>query len=298
MIAVFWIIFSNGIQGQTSQLDSVIYSKNLNVLKGMVPTYYSAVCENRAKETQSLLIDLINTHSLDNMEGFKFKLAVLDSLTWIGMPSQYRLQYGLFSVRQDWIIIPGDINSRNFFRIYSAEDSKPVFIHNLKNASKTTEDFIAAHYKCILAHELGHLYTHEVLKALPPDPWTNELMANYFAFDYLYKKDQEAWKTYKIGIITFTNEYIPFYRSISDFNLKYSSVGVKNYSWYILMNFRMVEEIYHKYKSDFMEMFAKTFPRTDDQKKLSPEEILKIMDDLTGGIYSKWIDIIEGRSKL
>ena len=46
-----------------------------------------------------------------------------------------------------------------------------------------------------------------------------------------------------------------------------------------------------------MEMFAKKFPRTDDQKKFSPEEIQKILDDLTGGIYSKWIDIIEGRSK-
>lgn len=46
-----------------------------------------------------------------------------------------------------------------------------------------------------------------------------------------------------------------------------------------------------------MVMFAKTFPQTNDQKKFSPEEINKTMDDLTEGIYSKWIDIIEGRSK-
>jgi hypothetical protein len=122
-------------------------------------------------------------------------------------------------------------------------------------------------------------------------------MADYFAYDFLYKKDQEALKTFVIGSATITNEYKPLYRSISDFNLKYSGVGVKNYVWYSIIRWLLVEEIYLKYQSDFIVKFAETFPQTNDQKKFSPEEISKTMDDLTGGIYSKWIDIIEGRSK-
>lgn len=298
MIAVFWIIYSNGIQGQTSRLDSVIYSKNLNVLEGMVPTYYSARCENRAKEMQSLLTDLIKTYSLNNIDVFKVKLAVLDSITWVGMPSQYKLQYGLFSIRQDWIIIPGDLNDKNILKIYGFEDFKPVIIHNLNIVSKTLEDLVNSLYKFNVSHELGHLYTPNGLKAFPPDKWTDELMADYFAFDFLFKKDQEALKTYKTSAQIYANEYKPLYRLISDFNLRYSGVGVKNYAWYHTILYLLVEEIYLKYKSDFMEMFAKTFPRTDDQKKMSPEEINKTMDDLTGGIFSKWIDIIEDRSKL
>jgi hypothetical protein len=140
----------------------------------MVPTYHSVECEDRAKEMQSLLIDLIKTYSLNNMEGFKFKLAVLDSSTWIGMPSGYKIPYGFFYVRQDWIIIPGDMNNQNFYSIYGFEDFKPIMIHNLNVASKTPEDLIAAWYKIIIPHELGHLYIPKGLKALPPDRWTNE----------------------------------------------------------------------------------------------------------------------------
>lgn len=298
LIFLSLIIFPFKVQGQSNRLDSTIYSKNLNVLYGMVPTYYSAVCENRAKEMQSLLSDLIKIYSLNNMEGFKFKLAVLDSSTWIGMPSQYRLQYGLFSVRQYWIIIAGDINTQNFNKIYGFEDFIQAIIHNLNAASKTLEDAITAMYKFRVTHELGHLYISNVLKTLPPDRWTNELMANYFAFDYLYKKDQEALKTLKIVTQALANGYKPRYRSISVFNRKYSRVGAKNYAWYQSIQQYLVEEIYLKYKTNFIDLFARTFPLTNDQKKLSQKEIRRILDDLTEGIYSKWIEKIENKSEL
>jgi len=45
-----------------------------------------------------------------------------------------------------------------------------------------------------------------------------------------------------------------------------------------------------------MEIYAKRFPQTPDAKKPSQEELLKILDDLTGGITSKWIKIMEGKS--
>ena len=54
VITVCWMIIFSGIQGQTSRLDSIIFSKNLNFSEGMVPTYYSVGCEDRAKEMQSL----------------------------------------------------------------------------------------------------------------------------------------------------------------------------------------------------------------------------------------------------
>ena len=74
LIYLSLIISTLKVQGQSNRLDSTIYSKNLNVLYGMVPTYYSAGCENRAKEMQSLLSDIIKTYSLNNVDEFKFKL--------------------------------------------------------------------------------------------------------------------------------------------------------------------------------------------------------------------------------
>ena len=298
LISLSLIISSLKVQGQSNQLDSTIYSKNLNVLDGMFPTYYSAGCENRAKELQTLLSDLIKIYSLNDVEGFKFKLAVLDSSTWIGMPSQYRLQYGLFSVRQDWIIMAGDINTQNFIRIYGFEDIKQAIIHNLNVASKTLEDAINAMYEFRITHELGHLYISNVLKTLPPDRWTNELLANYFAFDFLYKIDQEALKTMKIITQTFVNGYKPIYRSISVFNRKYSRVGVKNYAWYQSVQLYLTEEIYLNYKTSFIDIFTRTFPRTNDQQKFSQKKIRRILDDLTEGVYSKWIDKVENESEL
>jgi Zn-dependent peptidase ImmA (M78 family) len=298
LIFLSLIISPLKVQGQSNQLDSTIYSKNLNVSYGMVPTYYSAGCENRAKEMQSLLSDIIKIYSLNNMEEFKFKLAVIDSSTWIGMPSQYRLQYGLFSVRQNWIIIAGDINTQNFYKIYGFEDFKQAINHNLNVASKTLEDAITAMYKFRVTHELGHLYITNVLKTLPPDRWTNELTANYFAFDFLFKKDQESLKTLKIVTQALANGYKPRYRSISVFNRKYSNVGVNNYAWYQSIQQYLVEEIYLKYKTNFLDLFARTFPLTNDQKKLSQKEIRRILDDLTEGVYSKWIEKMENKSEL
>ena len=298
LIYLSLIISTLKVQGQSNRLDSTIYSKNLNVLYGMVPTYYSAGCENRAKEMQSLLSDIIKTYSLNNVDEFKFKLAVLDSSTWIGMPSLYRLQYGLFSVRQNWIIVAGDINTQNFYKIYGFGDFKQTINNNLNVASKTLEDAITAMYQFRVTHELGHLYVSNVLKTLPPDRWTNELIANYFAFDFLYKKDQESLETLKIVLQAIANGYKPRYRSISVFNRKYSSVGVNNYAWYQCIQLYLAEEIYLKYKTSFMDLFARTFPITNHQKKYSQKEIRRILDGLTEGVYSKWIEKMENESEL
>jgi hypothetical protein len=123
-------------------------------------------------------------------------------------------------------------------------------------------------------------------------------MATYFATDFLYRKDKKALKTFDIFTATFTKEYEPKYRTLSDFNLKYDGVGIENFVWYHCMFQPMIEDIYSKYKNDFMTLFARTFPQTNDPKELSQEEVFKILDNLTGGKTSKWIKIIEGTSEL
>jgi hypothetical protein len=126
-----------------------------------------------------------------------------------------------------------------------------------------------------------------------------ELLASYFAYDYLYKKDPETLRTYKIVATTFAKEYKPRYRSISEFNDVYIHIGRANYSWFNCMLFQMIEEIYSKYKFEFLDSYTATFNRIykpDPRRKLSEEEITKNFDEITGSIYSKWIKRIEENS--
>jgi hypothetical protein len=166
----------------------------------------------------------------------------------------------------------------------------------LKKVSGNYESLLTESlYKCVMVHELGHIYTQTILKAYTPDLWTCEIMASYFVIDFLQKTDQNSLKAIDISNSIYSKKYVPKYRSLLDFNTNYANVGLENYNWYQAMFQPMIDEIYAKYKSGFMETYAKRFPETPDANKPSQEELLKIMDELTGGITSKWIKIMEGK---
>lgn len=293
MILVFLISNSSDVLGQSNRMDSLIYGKNLEVLNGIIPTYYASQCEKRAKEAQSLLQDLVETYSDNEKNVFNLKLAVLDSSQWNG----FYFSYGFFFISRGWIVIPGDLNFQKFANIWGYKNFSDVLKKSLKKLSKDPEEQLTdALYKFTIAHELGHYYIGNILSSSPPDAWTSEWMASYFATDFLYKNDKKALTAFDIFTSTFIKEFEPKYRTLADFNTKYSDVGMENFVWYHSMFQPMIEDIYSKYKKDFMRLFAQTFPRTKDPKKLSQEELLRILDNITGGRTSKWIKIMEGKS--
>lgn len=79
---------------------------------------------------------------------------------------------------------------------------------------------------------------------------------------------------------------------------RYASVGLQNYVWYHCMFQPMINDIYSEYGTDFMEVFAETFPRTGARKELSREDLLDILDRITGGRASSWVEIMEGNPEL
>jgi len=286
---LFTSLISLNILGQPGRFDSIMYRKNLRFLPAVVPTYYSINCENRARAMQSALTEITKTYSGNNPDIFKFKIAVLDSLDWPDMPKPY----GFFSFFYNWIIIPGDLNYSNASRI---KEFKPLLKENLSKVSKTLDDALSALYKFCMTHEVGHYYNQEIRLSYYPDRWTMELLANYFAYDFLYKTDKAALQTFQIITNTYIKEYIPKFRTISSFNNGYFSIGQDNYSWYQSMLFKMTEDIYSTYKFDFMESFAKAFQKRYERNpkiNISDQEVTNILDSLTKNIYSKWVKIIE-----
>jgi hypothetical protein len=281
------------LKGQTTKLDSIISSKQLQILNGPVETYYSSKCKIRATETQAILQKLADQYFTNSKTPFNLKLAVLDSTQWSG----FFVPYGFFFINQNWIVIPGDLDFQKSSRILGFTAQKEIIIKKLKKESKNPESlFTDALYSFCVVHELGHYYTRNVLNAAAPDKWTNEMIASYFTTDYLFKNDKKLLKAFSIITSTYYKEYNPKYKTITDFDTKYSGVGIENYFWYNCAFQQIIEEIYTKYKGEFLSTFAKTFPRISPAKKYTQEELLKILDSLTDGITTKWVKLIESKS--
>ena len=282
------------VWGQSNALDSLIFGKNLKVLEGTIPTYYSASCSERAKTGHLLHQKLARIYAENGENVFKIKLAVLDSTDWTVKALQ--IPYGFFFCDNGWIVIPGDFDYQKFMRMFGYYPYRDEINKELKKVSDNYESLLTeSFYKAVMVHELGHIYTQTILKANTPDLWTGEIMASYFAMDFLQKTDQIAWKVAEITNSVYSKEYMPKYRSLHDFYTNYTNVGLENYNWYQTMFQPMIDEIYAKYKTGFMEIYATRFPQTPYANKPSQEEVLKIMDELTGGITTKWVKIMEGK---
>ena len=291
-VIILLICNAQDVLGQTTRMDSIIYEKDLTVLDGFIPMHYSSQCEKRAIELYEMLLDVYDTFSDDEKEVMKLKFAVIDSLQWPGIVTSY----GLFSARWGWIMAPGDLTFEQGAKIYGYESFNEVLLKELEINSKIPEDIVTGLYKHTIIHEIGHFYVLRILKARPPDRWTSELMASYFATDFLYHNDKNALESFNLLCSTFTKELNPTYRKLSDFNELYSGgVGVQNYAWYQTMFQHMIEDIYPIHKGDFMDLFAKTFPQTSDPIKYSQEEVLKMMDLITEGKASGWIRNMEAK---
>lgn len=281
--------------GQTSRMDSLISAKKLNVIEGSIPLYCTHEYEKRGTEAQSLLKHIIETYSGDEPGVFQLKLAVIDSSRWSNFP----FPYGFFFIHQGWIVIPADLDFQEFSYLWGYSGFTETLTENLLTVSADPEEFLTeVLYKFTIAHELGHYYTEKILNAAPPDAWTAEWMASYFATDYLYRNDARALEGLNIWEKTYTEEITPKYRSLQDFNTRYASVGLQNYVWYHCMFQPMINDIYSEYGTDFMEIFAEIFPHTGAGNELSQEELLDILDRITGGRASYWVEIMEGNSEL
>ena len=283
------------LMSQNSKLDSLIYSKNLQLLDGTIPMWYSGQYENRSRASQSLLENIISHYSCDNKKLYQFKLAVIDSAQWSG----FSMPYGFFFISKGWIIIPADLNFAKFSKLWGYYPFRDDLKSNLSKFSNDPEMLLTnVLYNFVICHELGHYYTKHILNASTYDRWSNEWIASYFATDCLYTLDKSLIAAFNVFTSTFIKEFTPKHRSITDFNEKYTSVGLQNYVWYHCMFQPMIEDIYSAYKNDFLNLFAAKFPQRKNTKNITHKEYLKILDKLTEGKTTKWIKIMEGSINL
>lgn len=290
-ILIFLSIYSLELFGQSSEMDSIILGKDLAVMEGKIPTYYSSQCEKRAKESQLFLQKMTETYSVEGNNDFNLKLAVLHSSQWNG----FSIPYGLFFIYNGWIVIPGDADFQKFSHIWSYYPFIDVMKNNLRKVCENPEEeFVEVLYGFNIAHELGHYYVKNVLKAFSPDKLTDELIASYFALDYLYKTDKNTLKIINSFASTYMDNFEPEYRTVDDFNTKYIGVGVQNYAWYHCVFLLMIEDILSNGNSNFMNLYAQAFHDKDESKNMSKEKILKTLDDISKGKSSEWLKKMEG----
>ncbi|MCB9207718.1 MAG: hypothetical protein H6611_10510 [Ignavibacteriales bacterium] len=249
------------------------------------------LCENRGKDSQAMLGRLISNYPDSVKSIFQLKLAVLDSSQW----TELNIPYGFTFISKGWIVIPGDLNFQRFSRLWGFQEFKNIMRSNFSELSNNPEELLTnSIYSYVICHELGHFYTRKILRAAEYDLWTSEWLASYFATDFLHKFNEELIIAYNVFTDTFSREFIPKYRTLSDFNELYGKVGLKNYIWYHTMFQPMIEDIYASYKTNFMKLFSERFPHDSDVKKMKSEEYLNILDKMTEGKTNKWIKILEG----
>ncbi len=287
-----FILFSQILLSQTKFSDCISKNKTLKVLPGKIPIYYSEKCVDRALKMQPLLLKIIDTYGNDNPNWRRLRLAFVDSVNW-NVPN---LPYGFFGRYNNWIIVPGDLTVNSFLRIYlgSSKYSKTI-LKILESNSITTDSAINAFYSFTIAHEFGHYYNSKIKPAHYPETISCELLADYFAYDFLYKYDPQSLKVYFIIATTFTNEYIPDSRPFYGYWNGRQKVGRERYTWFHYMIMQMIDEFYNK--SDFLESFSQTFKKKTLSYNTLPDSVIdRTIDSLTTGVYSKWKYKIENTS--
>lgn len=249
----------------------------LPILPGKVETYYSLESETRAKYLQLLIEDAVIFFQNKLGDTIDVKLVVLNRKDYKSMVGGFYLSH---SFDKDPYRIETGITELLKMKL---DDNKTLYGKN--------EIFL---WDLISVHELGHYIsqTHDI-KALR---WMSEFFADYVMIGYIIEKIP-GWQ-FPSRLSNFY-KYLPFkYKTLEDFQSKYSNIGPLNYYMYQVKYEELAYAIFKNKGWDFMFEYLDKFGAIsrDDSIKLAKLSLSEKVDfslsefkKMEPGIFDNWI---------
>jgi hypothetical protein len=275
-----------------SEMDSIIGAREVVLLEGKVPTFYTPGHKAMALDLHLLITDAIDYYEEKYSKEFAIKLAVLDSASW----THEVIPYGFVYYNEGWIVMNTGMHYATFKEVYGVQDLATQLDKTLAEHGVSPTEMIEAFFKVYSIHELGHHFIEQLSKAESPDNWTNEFSATYFAYEYFKNNAPRFLKPFELFNRVDVDHYDPTYSSIADLNELYAGVGLENYLWYHSNFYFLVEGMYDCYGKDFIAFYEASFPR-DRQEELSTDEIIGILDTRCDGFVAGWVRMLEARTE-
>lgn len=257
-------------------------------LPGKFTCYYSAGYEERAKEL-SKQIESAQRFYEDMLEiKAEFALAVLDRRDWERVAPE--MPFGLPSVSPDppVILLPATVDGVVVEGAKALrERASAATLAKIEAAGFDFDSGAEKLIDLIALHELGHVLTL-AYGIRPPDHWSNEFLASYFAYAYLQLEDPRL-ATLFVAIthdLECRDGTRPKHTSLEDFDRLYSQVGPANYGWYQGEFLGRVEQVYQARKLGFLESVRSAYPKAKD-KGDPPRAFLERLERICPG-FVEW----------
>lgn len=259
---------------------------------GAVPVYYSACCQERAMQVQSVLADCV--HFYKDKLGIDQEIiaAVLDENDWNRVieerPNHRGPPYGM----THWAgppyvaFTPADDRGIITQGLLADKDHETQKTRELLDSVHLTFDQAARNFIIHpTLHELGHRLVHSY-GIQPPDEegaaWFNEFLSTYFA--YAYEKSNRPQLAVIVEAVARMSSAPVTYTAVEDFPK--TSRDAANFVWYHHQFESRVVEVYAQQGLGFLMKAKATFP-AGGQLHLSNAEVLSKLEQISPG-FQAW----------
>jgi hypothetical protein len=242
----------------------------LQLIPGIVKTYYSEECKAKAQYLQEMLQDAVIFFENKLLDTFDVKLLVLNKSDW-------KLLVGGPYIMSDFAKNPDRIEMgiNEIYKIKLA-DNKLLYGKNE-----------AFYWDFIAVHELGHYISRR--NKLFVLPWMGEFFADYIFIGFLSEKIPE-WK-FPSGSSGALFKYLPLkYKSLEDLGKFYDRIDPINYSLYEGKLIDLANKIFEKRGWDFMYEYIERYkikPTID--RKLYFQKTISDFKEMEPEIFNEWL---------
>lgn len=277
--------------GETAAQDLTVFqrldqAKNLNVLSGNVPTFYSKGYEDQARGLQRVLRKATNFFSDSLGVNAQLHLALLDSTDWKVYSKYY--PYGALWVSDDipvaFVPATRDVPLAHDYLTLKPKNEE---LNWISEGEKSFEDAAARMIDLIAFHEVGHTY-HSALDIGHPSRWFNEFMATYLAYAFL-RSDQPQLAEIWNGMLQLKAKSTrPSHTTLEDFEDMYFGVGIENYNWYQAQFQTMAHDVFDDLGLRFIKLVSQKFP--EEEGTVKQTEILARLERIFPG-FQEWATV-------
>ena len=284
LFAVCLLLISLRSSGQDRTIDTLLQTRKTDSLIGKIKTYYSPGHKEIASELQQLVSNAVTYYENKFHKRFDIQLIVLDSAQWF----REVIPFGfVFYDQTHWLVLNTGMSYSDFKNVYGFNEIASQLDSSFSINHLRAEEIIYSRLKFLSLHELGHYFISQISSAQPPDVWTNEFIATYFANEYITQYEPKIKKGFDIFCRTIMKCYPAEYKTLAQFDSVYFRMKLGNFAWFHSRFYLLADAIYSCSGNSYINIFEQNFPKKEGLI-FKPEEISKLIEASCPGVFKKW----------
>jgi hypothetical protein len=279
-----FILVSLGCYCQDRTIDTLMQKRQTDSLPGKIKTFYSPGHKDIAIELQQLVSSAASYYEKKYQTVFDIQVIVLDSSQWF----REMIPYGfVFYDGTHWLVLNAGMTYKDFKSTYGLNEISSSLDSSFAENHIAPEKVIYDRLKFLSLHELGHYFIYKLSSAQAPDTWTNELVATYFANEYITQFEPGIKKGFDIFCRTMLTSYPAEYKTLGEFDSLYYKMKIGNFAWYHSRFYLFAEMLYPCAGKSYLNKFQANFPKKEGVV-YTPEVINKLIEANCTGLFYEW----------